>query len=1194
MTTAFYRTGTVAVTQNSKVVTGTGTNWTTGPTKPLAGDVFIFNNKMYEIDNVVSDTEIRLYRNFEDSTASSKSYAIMRNASLNISARIAAQVAQVVNQKQIMVDEFHDFLTNNTDSTVPLTDTLGNKINVTPIPMLDKSYVEKIGGIDSAVNQAIQDINDAFDNFEYPVLTAAQRQAIIDANEEKFAASGMVHAGISLLSGANLVPINEGLAAYTGKANTIAWGATSTSPTNNRRGASKTLSPFMHIAGVVSEISEIRESGSWESNHIKLPPAPDGTVIYDSTGDARGTGKANLNLLTEVDHKYGDSAEDVYGVGTVAAKNEACSRAFEGIVKNGDLRLGDNGDWSGLYLSGGYAELTSINLQQLGIFTDQSVDYTARLVMKGDSGGETALVHIGDTAPVKVTLTSEWDEYVINAPRTGNDSFYLRILPGETGLLSSISIKPVTEEVITDRVDMFGLEQFDMVMKDGEIFDMIQSQSSTFGTSGVPTVDSVRPESFFAVYAGQENIVKGKCVKWPNLNRAQKRHIAKYMKERLWINEDGDLTFTSIRQRSFAGAGNGDWANIDSVSTSTNYLRAVDGFGHYVKPQGSSDVSVGFGVGNPTYRTYTAPNNNEPQKGVFTIDESQPENHAYKGRCFFYVLGTVSRLNQGAYAKGLNEAGTAKWNNYAGSNVAQSWYQHDKFKTKADCFFYGAAGVTGVVGGDIGFGTNWAGRPDGRFYDAIYADGLGGVVDYRLPAYESDSPEEAAKAWEKVKNKTYRGLEKLVWTSVKQLNYVTANTPSGGVYELRFEGNPFNLKHNVDTKGNLVSESGYIYDRVLNVRWVSSVNQTYVRTKDSTSFTDSTGFITLEQELNISVSGSFTVTDVIADPANFLEVFPNGIQGRWISVIPDGVNKDYPITRKSLVSSASALYTSDSGDSWGSVSAAINTVKSTINSTTPAANLVVWTYTAFAKPTKPSTNKPVLNGEKGFGAVAQLARADYSLLMESLIGKVGTSASNKDLGSLSILSFILDHSNASSSSHGKLSLVSSYAPKHTIVDLVAPTNNSPAVKALPYQISNNGQCSLGIQANELTYETPSVETQPDSYSAWQVNKLYKVTGLDTGTVILRNKANYPYVLTNCYVSNGKLYNSLNVQLSSWEVWDGSGWGDDGTMKITNSGSDTFVDLNGNTNLSVVHELALPYGWTKNRARAGEQIEGVDL
>ncbi|MGB1975189.1 MAG: hypothetical protein ACPHQD_14235, partial [Vibrio toranzoniae] len=195
MTTAFYRTGTVAVTQNSKVVTGTGTNWTTGPIKPLAGDVFIFNNKMYEIDSVVSDTEIRLYRNFEDSTASSKSYAIMRNASLNISARIAAQVAQVVNQKQIMIDEFHDFLTNNTDSTVPLTDTLGNTINVTPIPMLDKDYVEKIGGIDAAVNQAIQDINDKFDSYEYILMREAEARAINRINEAKYDASGFVNYG---------------------------------------------------------------------------------------------------------------------------------------------------------------------------------------------------------------------------------------------------------------------------------------------------------------------------------------------------------------------------------------------------------------------------------------------------------------------------------------------------------------------------------------------------------------------------------------------------------------------------------------------------------------------------------------------------------------------------------------------------------------------------------------------------------------------------------------------------------------------------------------------------------------------------------------------------------------------------------------------------------------------------------------
>ena len=54
------------------------------------------------------------------------------------------------------------------------------------------------------------------------------------------------------------------------------------------------------------------------------------------------------------------------------------------------------------------------------------------------------------------------------------------------------------------------------------------------------------------------------------------------------------------------------------------------------------------------------------------------------------------------------------------------------------------------------------------------------------------------------------------------------------------------------------------------------------------------------------------------------------------------------------------------------------------------------------------------------------------------------------------------------------------------------------------------------------------------------------------------------------------------------------WGDDSKIKITTSGSDTFVDLNGNTCLSTVHELSIPCGFTKNAARAGTQVEGVDL
>lgn len=1259
MTTAFYRTGTVAVTQNSKVVTGTGTNWTTGPTKPLAGDVFIFNNKMYEIDNVVSDTEIRLYRNFEDSTASSKSYAIMRNASLNISARIAAQVAQVVNQKQIMVDEFHDFLTNNTDSTVPLTDTLGNTIDVTPIPMLDKDYVEKIGGIDSAVNQAIQDINDAFDNFEYPVLTAAQRQAIVDANEEKFAASGIVHMG---LTGSTTGLINEGLIATpiaTPYANKLYLGAPEY--TDNRIGTSKNEYSTQHIAGVVSEFVTGRSGdNAYSSQAIQLPPAPDGTVIYDSTGDARGTGKANLNLLTDVDPKYGDSAEDLYGVGTVTSKNEASNRAFEGEVKNGDFRLGDE-FWSFPQTSRGSYSVTegvlevvntvrtnssgTANVAQSNILDFGTVyDIEVRIVEL--TGGATIRVGAGAASDTTGASGIVLDSVGLHKVRLSGGAASPGVLflyctgsvANDTSFkISEISVRPVTEEVVTDRVDMFGLEQFDMVMKDGEIFDMIQSRSSTFGTSGVPTVTSVRPDSFFAAYSGQENIVKGKCVRWPDLNRAQKRHITKYMKERLWVNEDGDLTFTTIRQHGFEGAGNGDWKNSAKRSSlapiDQGYCLVFDNVAQPYKVQAGADsVPEASMYWTTSETTATWGDKNFKSRGLFKATRnSSGAGHldAFNGRCFFYVLGTCSRLNQGAYHPSLNESGARAFVK-SGQDWNNLWNKTEKSWTKRELFMI--ADVADVdnqwrVGKASGAIGTPSGRSDGRFYDAIYADGLGGVVDYRLPAYENDSPEEAAKVWEKVKNKTYRGLENPLFTRPVAGSsnghsddigvYYNDGLPSENIFQLSissskvFEVDDFVEGVSVvsvvnNTTGEILRGTCFGVFSKTNIRFHVEI-PTSERWYASDDFTDHTFLIS--NPIKQSVSGNFIVTDAIGNPVNFLKVedLKFGWPGGWIPAIPDNTAKNFVATRKNVDDVVSRTYTNDYGVTWLSNTVSFDNTNNHINFNASDSTVMLWKYIAFAKQTKPSTNKPVLNSEAGLGSAWAWCYVNPEgghgggLLMESLIGKVGT---NSSLGGELYQTLALTKSGIKGDSYLGSSALHEPDTTHSPLSLVSPNNNhSRAVKALPYQISNNGQCSLGVHANELTYEdNPTVIniTSTNLNENLVAGSLYRVD----------RKAGSSVMDGGLYYCTTSL-SSLGWDSSQWYVAaDGEvkrfdnnvtylvsatlGWGDDGTLKITASGSDTFVDLNGNTNLSVVHELALPYGWTKNRARASVQVEGVDL
>uniref|UniRef100_UPI0039B4CD4A hypothetical protein n=1 Tax=Vibrio vulnificus TaxID=672 RepID=UPI0039B4CD4A len=54
-----------------------------------------------------------------------------------------------------------------------------------------------------------------------------------------------------------------------------------------------------------------------------------------------------------------------------------------------------------------------------------------------------------------------------------------------------------------------------------------------------------------------------------------------------------------------------------------------------------------------------------------------------------------------------------------------------------------------------------SGRDDGKKAQFIYSSGQGGVIDWRLPARDMGSKEDAAKIFQKVVNGTYRGIEKL-------------------------------------------------------------------------------------------------------------------------------------------------------------------------------------------------------------------------------------------------------------------------------------------------------------------------------------------------------------------------------------------------------------------------------------------------
>lgn len=439
-----------------------------------------------------------------------------------------------------------------------------------------------------------------------------------------------------------------------------------------------------------------------------------------------------------------------------------------------------------------------------------------------------------------------------------------------------------------------------------------------------------------------------------------------------------------------------------------------------------------------------------------------------------------------------------------------------------------------------------SGRSDGRLAKYIYASGQGGVIDYRLSAWDAASPEKASEVFEKVKNGSYRGEEKLKFTKVvNPLNFATVTITSGAVHhntsqhEIVFgisEGDT----ETFNTNGSnifIVGDNGetllWTQAPTTEAKWgtlVFTARADAVRFgpfADSDSVETSRGafstdfntkfpvgtvltfYAVTEIETDVTVSGEFTQTDVIGDPANILQTdaLKDGWLGSWIPKFPTGAALEFKLTKKSLVSTCPRIYSGDLGSTWTfNAATALDTVKNIHQTTLVANGIMLLQYTAFAKQTKESTNLPVLHGEAGVESV--LAASDYrdtygALFVESLLGKIATDSGANTKPGLPLLGFTFD---------GPVLHTDALAPlSHGAVNLPDPSGGA-AVKALPYQVADNNQASLNFAYNELVY---------------------------------------------------------NVD-----------WGDDSTIKIVD-GQSTYTNDNGDTCLYGTDQLALPYGWVKN-------------
>jgi hypothetical protein len=875
-------------------------------------------------------------------------------------------------------------------------------------------------------------------------------------NREKFDyKSGFVEYGKHVVYAPDSAyPINEGLwTSLKGDVNRLIMGRVAAGV---RYGASSTNVPVISVAGICFDIDEMNGDGAGGyPNAIRFPDAPNGTVTYDSADGSI------VDFTKDVDPKYGDVASTV---------NEAVARAFEGLVANGDFRSGNDGKWTlagsgagtatidttGFALNGdnttGSCYIRSENTGAMVVGTAYDVEFDIVVT----AGVVKCIEGLNGTNIIKGGLTTGTHLVKGHVAITSEELAFQATSSSTVVKVTRVSVRPVTNEVVTERVDLAGIEFFpeQITPANPEVYPKGMIQSGAATVNGIATKSATtRPDSYYAVFDG-DTASNRQCVDWFAATNEQRATLSADPSNLIEVMANGDVVQWRARQRTIAGAGNGDWLDIDSATG--NDLRAAVNQNTRVAVQGTKDTVNGFDVNTPYVQFNSGSaryvDSNDP--AVFYSRKLAANDVAsYNGECYFLVLGTVPRLNQGAYHPSFNVLGCGQFRATSnGTTITdiRAWHEQEANYSAAsgvDCFVTVVSGVVGIgKHPSTGYiSSTFSGRPGNRFYDAIYVSDRGGFNDKRI-SISANLDRAISQRKSDDKSGISRGGEKLVRTAFD------VNLDAGGV------GSGFTPSKG--TAGYTPKDKVYIEgdDGIYRMYIVASVNASTVITA-TTLRRKAGGIVVHQSKTNLAVSGEFNVMEVIGDPADIRQVA--ALKGGWFGYwggLP--ISAAQELSRKALpplvAAHQSRTRTLDNGLTWAHAPVSINNVTNKVSLLVDTEQVTVINYTTNAKLTKESTNPVVYRGEDGLGSVFTFSdyRTDRGgLLQESLSGLIGVSnnaAAARQYGSVDLVSLGFNES-------GKLHNALRYEPAHQPIRLGVPNNDSPAIKALWGTTEINGQ-----------------------------------------------------------------------------------------------------------------------------------------
>ncbi|EDM66189.1 hypothetical protein PE36_00290 [Moritella sp. PE36] len=738
-------------------------------------------------------------------------------------------------------------------------------------------------------------------------------------------------------------------------------------------------------------------------------------------------------------------------------------------------------------------------------------------------------------------------------------------------------------EKITTFVCPFGNVQFGGTSHDGvplvPVTNFVGQGYSAFGEWDILTV--------------------GRVADWVGMSDTQKLTWSKNEKNNIHYDESTDSFYMeNYRVRTIEGLGD-DWLKVRDNGTSDGARLAFDG-SHKVLPQGKLDTSIEYDNTNcfaaSDYGTWKTEDKGSMHVYPKSYNDSIGESTGYA-----LPIALVQRLNQGAYHPVYNQGGCRKWRDGSPTlSNSEFWYQ-DKFAgageySTPNAFKILPTGIPTETAASSTSGYIGASAGDGRsdqydFYDAIYA---GQVEDLRLNANKLDYNRLLEDATRSAVGGTTRGLGKVPFTRNTGKSVTTLSSGTSGfipIGKASLTGNfdwitaTNNLTPDEAHGYMIINGSAYAITGVtvsgsggINVGF----NTTYVGNPPIFNNVD----VVFGDYLSASYD-SLPWVDIIGDPVRIAATFPDGVVGMWQPQIPDGSTKDWFMNRKVSDSSPNSnrlVDTDDNGVTWSekpwSSSFSFNSTANGYTNATPTGRVRLLHYSNLSNFTESDTNRKV-EGQLGDVVGTQINLIGYgNRLAPSLINKVLTSSQTPPLSVNKRAT--LTHTGELTTSG--ILIGNRTLPTHNPLDLNAPDNNSPAVKALPHLVEKDGLLYVQYHGSELAWATTAAtptEVATSAAFSYEIGKSYYLNHADFGVVNqtywqfkvdTTNNASQILATLDHVVNNPSLKGETTIA----RLWNGSGWGDNQTIPIVDNES-VRDDLNGNSVKTFTHTEQIPVG-----------------